>query len=237
VTILCVVAPPFTQLKERHAFFFVVEFFQEFLFVHLHFIICGAAMVTTVIFILVQLRQLYAARDFITQMRRNEVHHRELDSRTKREEKGFNQKKRDRYCRMVGLAFACTVLLLFNVVWSSTSHTLPTSPINHSFSAFVQRFLRDLLMYFSQQISKASTVGRYDEIARRANIYSECQQFDTVCDLEHDMGKEVDLILAKCRHAEDEVIPHTPYPILSQNASSSHNSHNINHYPRHYRHM
>jgi hypothetical protein len=67
----------------------------------------------------------------------------------------------------------------------------------------------------TQQISKASTISRYDEIARRANIYAECQQFDSVCDLEHDMGKEVGLILAKCRHAEDEVYPPTrtvPFP-------------------------
>jgi hypothetical protein len=100
--------------------FIAVEFYQEFVLVHLHFIMCGTAMVMTVIFILVKLRQLYATREFIYQIRRQQgVQHRELDTRTKMEEKGFNQNKRDRYCRMVGLAFSCTVLLMFNVVFPS----------------------------------------------------------------------------------------------------------------------
>jgi hypothetical protein len=116
-----------------HSFVFVVGFFLEFLLIHLHFIMCGTATVIAVIFILVKLRQLYADRDFLTQMRRKDVHHRELGSTQKREEKSFNQKKRDRYCRMVALAFACTVLLLFNVVWMELNHShLPTSPINQS---------------------------------------------------------------------------------------------------------
>jgi hypothetical protein len=103
---------------ERTSFILiVVEFYQEFVLVHLHFIMCGTVMVMAVIFILVKLRQLYATRDFISQMRHKGVPHRELDTGTRMAEITFNQQKRDRYCRMVGLAFSCTVLLLFNVVY------------------------------------------------------------------------------------------------------------------------
>jgi hypothetical protein len=108
---------------------------------------------------------------------------------------------------------------------------LTPSPLFQSAIAFRHSF-RDIVcdlfdVFSSQQISKASDISRYDEIARRANIYAECQQFDSVCDMEHDMGKEVDLILAKCRHAEDEVYPPARTLPFSQSARSSRNSHNI----------
>ncbi len=40
----------------------------------------------------------------------------------------------------------------------------------------------------------------------RADIFAECQPFEAVCDLEHDLGKEVDRILNECRHAQAELL-------------------------------
>ena len=37
-------------------------------------------------------------------------------------------------------------------------------------------------------------------------IFTECQPFKAVCDLEHDLGKEVDRILEECRKAEAELL-------------------------------
>jgi hypothetical protein len=39
----------------------------------------------------------------------------------------------------------------------------------------------------------------------RAGIFAECQPFSAVCDLELDLGKQVDRVLDECRHAEAEL--------------------------------
>jgi hypothetical protein len=38
------------------------------------------------------------------------------------------------------------------------------------------------------------------------DIFAECQPFKAVCDLERDLGKEVDRILHECRNAEAELL-------------------------------
>jgi hypothetical protein len=38
----------------------------------------------------------------------------------------------------------------------------------------------------------------------RADIFAECQPFGAVCDLEHDLAKEVNRVLDECKHAEAE---------------------------------
>ena len=49
-------------------------------------------------------------------------------------------------------------------------------------------------------------ISKYDDIAMRADIFAECQPFGAVCDLEQDLGKEVNRVLDECRHAEAESV-------------------------------
>jgi len=147
------------------------ELYLEVIFVHFHFIFCGIAMVSSVACIIYDMAE--ATKSIAPVSRPKESNGspcKALPRNLSAAQQANTVSKRIKNVqhRIMGLGFACAILLVFNVV------------------------------------SKVINIEKYDEIARRADIFAECQPYGAVCDPHHDLGKEVRRILEECASAESE---------------------------------